>query len=192
MKYLSLLVLFTFLSLQFGFSQVKKQYLDNKNTKSTVIVKEDNASDMDILNSQFDINSIGLGQEIRIKTEKDPPKPTTLAEVPLSEIPLAEVPLTTTPKDVVTPKGGTVVRKSATWKVAKKATSKKTKKVAKKKRMPARAVALMPRTKKKPTEIYYQGVGKSSTKKVKMKKRKLVKRKKIKKRKRRKVRCFSF
>ena len=183
MKYLSLLVLLTCLSLQFGFSQVKKQYLDNTNTKSTVVVKEDNASDMDILNSQFDINSIGLGQEIRIKTEKDPPKQ-TLAEVPLAEVPLAEV-----PKDIVTPKGGIVVEKTSTRKVVKKSASKK---IVKKKRMPARAVAVMPRVKKKPTEIYYKGVGKSSTKKVKMKKRKLVKRKKIKKRKRRKVRCYSF
>ncbi len=181
MKYLSLLVLFSSLSIQFGFSQVKKQYLDNTNTKSTVVVKEDNASDMDILNSQFDINSIGLGQEIRIKTEKDPPKP-TLAEVTVAEV----------PNDIVTPKGGTVVKKTTTRKVVKKAATKKTKKVAKKKRMPARAVAVMPRVKKQPTEIYYKGIGKSSTKKLKMKKRKLVKRKKIKKRKRRKVRCYSF
>ena len=66
------------------------------------------------------------------------------------------------------------------------------KKVAKERRMPARAVATMPRTKEKPTEIYYKGIGKSSTRKVKMKKRKLVKRKKIRKRKRRKIRCYSF
>lgn len=175
MKYLSLLVLFTCLSLQFGFSQVKKQYLDNNNLKSTIVVKEDNVSDMDILNSQFDINSIGLGQEIRIKTEKDP-KP-KLAEVPLAEVPVAKVPAK---KDVTTPKGRIVVKKAAA------------KKVVKQKRMPARAVATMPRVKKKPTEIYWKGIGKSSTKKVKMKKRKLVKRKKIKKRKRRKVRCYSF
>lgn len=169
MKYLSLLVLFTFLSFQFGFSQVKKQYLDNQNTASTVVVKEDAANDMDILNSQFDINSIGMGQEIRITTENNPPKP-TLAEVPLAEV----------PQEVVTPKGGKVIKKTAA------------KKIVKQKRMPARAVATMPRVKKKPTEIYYQGIGKSSTKKLKMKKRKLVKRKKIKKRRRRKIRCYSF
>ena len=173
MKYLSLLVLFTCLSLQFGFSQVKKQFLDNKNTKSTIVIKEDAASDMDILNSQFDINSIGMGQEIRIKTQKDPPQPK--AEMPLAEVPLAEV-----SRKVLTPKGKKVVKKAAA------------KKVVKEKRMPARAVATMPRAKKKPTEIYYKGVGKSSTKKVKMKKRKLVKRKKVRKRKRRKVRCYRF
>ena len=41
-------------------------------------------------------------------------------------------------------------------------------------------------------DIYDKGIGKSSTRKVKMKKRKLVKRKKIRKRKRRKIRCYSF
>ncbi len=174
MKYLSLLVLFTCLSLQFGFSQVKKQFLDNKSSKTTVVIKEDAASDMDILNSQFDLNSIGMGQEIRITTQQDPPKQPK-AEVALAEVPLAEV-----PKKIVTPKGKKIVKKAAA------------KKVVKERRMPARAVATMPRTKEKPTEIYYKGIGKSSTKKVKMKKRKLVKRKKIRKRKRRKVRCYSF
>lgn len=194
MKYLSLLVLFTFLSFQFGISQVKKQYLDNQNLKSTVVVKEDNASDMDILNSQFDINSIGLGQEIRITTEKDP-KPTLaevpFAEVPLAEVPLAEVPLAEVPahQDEVTPKGGSIIKKTTSKRIVKKAAAKK---VVKEKRMPARAVATMPRVKKEPTEIYWKGVGKSSTKKVKMKKRKIVKRKKIKKRRYRKARCYRF
>ena len=174
MKYLSLLVLFTFFSIQFGFSQVKKQYLDNKNTASTIVVKEDAANDLDILNSQFDINSVGMGQEIRITTEKDPPQ-SSLAEVPLAEVPMAEV-----PQENLTPKGSKVIRKAAA------------KKIVKEKRMPARAVATMKRDKKKPTEIYYKGIGKSSNKSVKMKKRKLVKRKKIKKRKRRKIRCYSF
>jgi hypothetical protein len=208
MKHLSLLVLFTCLSLQFGFSQVKKQFLDNKNAKTTIVIKEDAASDMDILNYQFDLNSIGMGQEIRIKTQQDPTKQPTvevplaevpaevplaevplaevplaevpLAEVPLAEVPLAEVPLAEVPLDVLTPKGKKTVKKAAA------------KKVVKERRMPARAVATMPRTKEKPTEIYYKGIGKSSTRKVKMKKRKLVKRKKIRKRKRRKIRCYSF
>jgi hypothetical protein len=189
MKHLSLLVLFTCLSLQFGFSQVKKQFLDNKNAKTTIVIKEDAASDMDILNYQFDLNSIGMGQEIRIKTQQDPTKQPTaevplaevpLAEVPLAEVPLAEVPLAEVPLDVLTPKGKKAVKKAAA------------KKVVKERRMPARAVATMPRTKEKPTEIYYKGIGKSSTRKVKMKKRKLVKRKKIRKRKRRKIRCYSF
>lgn len=174
MKYLSLLVLFTCLSLQFGFSQVKKQFLDNKNSKTTVVIKEDAASDMDILNSQFDLNSIGMGQEIRITTQQDP------LPQPKAEEPLAEVSITEAPNKVLTPKGNKIVKKAAT------------KKVVKEKRMPARAVATMPRPKTKPTEIYYKGIGKSSTKKVKMKKRKLVKRKKIRKRKRRKVRCYRF
>lgn len=72
MKYLISLVIFTCLSLQFGFSQVKKSYVDSDHSETTVVVKEDNASDIDILNSQFDINSIGLGEVIMIKTEKEP------------------------------------------------------------------------------------------------------------------------
>ncbi|MFK8010334.1 MAG: hypothetical protein AB8H03_28530 [Saprospiraceae bacterium] len=175
MKYLSLLVLFTCLSLQFGFSQVKKQFLDNKSSKTTVVIKEDAASDMDILNSQFDLNSIGMGQEIRITTQQDPTPKQPKAEVPLAEVPLAGV-----PNEGLTPKGNKIVKKAAV------------KKVINETRMPARAVATMPRAKTKPTEIYYKGIGKSSTKKVKMKKRKLVKRKKIRKRKRRKIRCYRF
>ena len=162
-------MLFASLSIQFGFSQVKKQYLDNTNLKSTVVVKEDHVSDIDILNSQFDINSFGLGQEIRIKTEKDPPKQ-LLAEVPLAEVSLNEL----------TPKGGSVNKKTAV------------KKITKKKTLSTKAAARMPRVRKKPTEIYYKGIGKSSNKKVKMKKRKLVKRKKIKNRKYRKSRCYRF
>ncbi len=72
MKYLISLVIFTCLSLQFGFSQVKKSYVDSDHSETTVVVKEDSASDIDILNSQFDINSIGLGEVIMIKTEKEP------------------------------------------------------------------------------------------------------------------------
>lgn len=83
MKYLSLLVIFACLSLNTGFSQVKKTYIDNDFSETTVVVKEDNVSDIDILNSQFDINSVGLGEVIMIKTEKTPP----VAEVPLAEVP---------------------------------------------------------------------------------------------------------
>jgi len=178
MKYLSLLVLFTCLSLQLGFSQVKKQFLDTKNTKSTVVIKEDAANDMEILTSQFDINSFGMGQEIRITTA---PPAQPKAEVALAEVPLAEVPQTNVPAPV----SKKVVKKAAAKKVVKK-------KVVKKKRVSTKEAAKMPKVKKKPTEIYYKGIGKSSKKKVKMKKRKLVKRKKLKKRKYRKSRCFRF
>jgi hypothetical protein len=177
MKYLSFLALFTCLSFQFGFSQVKKQNFDNRNTASTIVIEKNTAKDMDILNSQFKINSIGLGQEIRITTEKDPP---TFAEVPFAEVPFAEVPFAEVPQDILTPKGGEIIKKTAA------------KEVVKEKKTPPRAVATMPRVKQKPTEIYYKGIGKSSTKKVKIKKRKLVKRKKNKRRKRRKVRCYFF
>ena len=103
MKYLSLLVSFLCLSLQFGFSQVKKQYLDNKNTASTIVIKEDKASDKDILNSQFDINSIGFEQEIRIKTENNGLKP-ILVKIPLAEVPLEGTPIVMVPKGVLAPR----------------------------------------------------------------------------------------
>jgi hypothetical protein len=192
MKYLSFLALFTCLSFQFGFSQVKKQNFDNRNTASTIVIEKNTAKDMDILNSQFKINSIGLGQEIRITTEKDPPTfaevpfvevpfvEVPFAEVPFAEVPFAEVPFAEVPQDILTPKGGEIIKKTAA------------KEVVKEKKTPPRAVATMPRVKQKPTEIYYKGIGKSSTKKVKIKKRKLVKRKKNKRRKRRKVRCYFF
>ncbi|MDG1435098.1 MAG: hypothetical protein P8Q41_13850 [Saprospiraceae bacterium] len=168
MKHLSLLVLFACLSLQLGFSQVRKQFLDDNSTRTTVVIKEDAANDMAILNSQFNLNSIGMGQEIRITTQDNPFKNSKAA------LPLAEL-----PEDIVTPKGNKILKKASV-------------KNAKGKKIAARAVATMPKTKKKPTEFYYKGIGKSSTNKVKMKKRKLVKRKKIKKRKRQKIRCYRF
>lgn len=72
MKYLSSLVIFSCLFLSSTFSQVKKQYVDADNSSTTVVVKEDNASDIDILNANFDINAFGLGEVIMIKTEKEP------------------------------------------------------------------------------------------------------------------------
>lgn len=166
MKYLSSLVIFTFLFLQSGYSQVKKQYVDNKNSTTTVVVKEDNVDDFQILNSQFDINSFGLGEVIMIKTEQ--PAPETTAEVPQEELAQAEV----------------GIPEVATKKVVKEAIQ------------PARNVAALPKAKvrKRPTENYYKGVGKSSKKKLKRKRKKRFKNKKIKKkrRKRRRVSCPSF
>ena len=146
MKYLISLVIFTCLSLQFGFSQVKKSYIDSDYSQTTVVVKEDNASDIDILNSQFDINSVGLGEVIMIKTEKEPKK----VKEALPE----------------------VAEKPAPRRVVKEATK------------PAREVAALPKARKKVSEKYFKGSGKS--KKVKKKrKRRRFKNKKFKKKKRR-------
>ena len=155
MKYLSLLVIFACLSLQSGFSQIKEQYVDGSRTSTTVVVKEDNADDFDILNSQF--SSAGMGDVIMIKTEKLTPKS-----------PDAEV----TPAEAPTPK-----------------------KVVKETTQPARKTASLPKTRKKATEVYYKGVGKSSHKKLKRTRKRRFKNRKFKKRKRRKrrkVSCYRF
>ncbi len=64
-----------------AFSQVKKQYADSTEHGTTVVVKEDGASDIDILNSYGDIYS--MGDVIRITTEAEPP--TSAIEQPAEE-----------------------------------------------------------------------------------------------------------
>ena len=54
-----------------AFSQVRKQYADSTEHGTTVVVKEDGASDLDILNSYGD--SYSMGDVIRITTEAEPP-----------------------------------------------------------------------------------------------------------------------
>jgi len=167
MKYLSLLVLITCLAIQSSFAQVKKQYLDSQNTSTTVVVKENSANDLEILNSQFDINNVGMGQVIRIKTEVDK-KPNTetvpMAEVPNVILAQAEVPIVEEP---ATPKK--VIEKKAVE--TPKVSTTKTK------------------VRKKATTVHYSGIGKA--KKVKTKRKKLKKRK-FKKRKRRRSSCPRF
>ena len=61
---------------QSAISQVKKQFKDEIFAQTTVIVKEDDANDDDILNG-LDLDDIGMGEQIRITTELE--KPTTKA-----------------------------------------------------------------------------------------------------------------
>jgi len=53
-------------------AQVKDQYQDKSNG-TTIVVKEDAANDMDILNDQFDLDDVGMHQVIRITTREEIP-----------------------------------------------------------------------------------------------------------------------
>jgi hypothetical protein len=57
-------------------AQVKDTYQDQSNALTTIVVKEDSASDMAILQQQFDLDEIGMHQVIRITTRPQiTPKP---------------------------------------------------------------------------------------------------------------------
>ena len=64
---LTLVVLFTINSL--GISQVKKQYQDTVHKSTTVVIKEDGANDLDILNSQFNLDDYAVNEQIKITTD---------------------------------------------------------------------------------------------------------------------------
>ncbi len=57
------------------YGQIKDQYTDEKDALTTVVVKEDAANDMDILNDQFDLDEVGMHQVIRITTREELPAP---------------------------------------------------------------------------------------------------------------------
>jgi hypothetical protein len=52
-------------------AQVKDTYQDQANALTTIVVKEDSASDLDILQQQFDLDQIGMHQVIRITTRQE-------------------------------------------------------------------------------------------------------------------------
>ncbi|MEM6965329.1 MAG: hypothetical protein AAF573_11220 [Bacteroidota bacterium] len=192
MKYLLALVIFVCLSISSIFSQVKRQYVDQENTTTTVVVKENNVSDVQILNSQFNLNSVGMGEVIKIKTENLQPK--GAAEVPQAEVPQAEVPLAEVPQAEIpmaeVPVSQVVQAESPKPIIAPPPTS--VPQVIKNTTTPNPKVVSPPRAQQKSTEIYYQGTGSYGNRKLKMKKRKVKKRKKIKKRRKRKITCPSF
>jgi hypothetical protein len=64
---LTLIVLFTINSL--GISQVKKQYQDKVHKSTTVVIKEDGANDLDILNTQFNLDDYAVNEQIKITTD---------------------------------------------------------------------------------------------------------------------------
>jgi len=72
--FLTLMVLFTVDSVVM--SQVKKQYRDNVDKSTTVVIKEDGANDLDILNNQFNIDDYAINEQIKITTDQSmPPAP---------------------------------------------------------------------------------------------------------------------
>lgn len=77
-----------------AFSQVKTQYADSTEHGTTVVVKEDGASDLDILNSYGD--NYSMGDVIRITTDMVPP-PTSSIKQPEEPLVLTQ---TATTKEV--------------------------------------------------------------------------------------------
>jgi len=65
--FLTLIVLFVVDSV--AISQVKKQYRDDVHKSTTVVIKEDGANDLDILN-QFDLNDYKVNEQIKITTDQ--------------------------------------------------------------------------------------------------------------------------
>ena len=201
MKNLSLSLILVCFTLQFGFSQtnsdnVKRQYIDKVNTETTVVVKQDNASDMDVLNRQFNLNDVSMGEVIFIKTEDlAPAKPkaerTSFSQmVQESSKPSRTVATQPVVKETPTAQPSvasttTVVRKSSRAASARPQLRSKTStpKTTKSRTIAKKSVA--PPAKR---ASRYKGTG--TLKRVKTKRVKLKKRKRVKRGRRNK--CFSF
>lgn len=82
----TLLVMAIIVSYQLSYAQVTRQYQDQDFSETTVVIKDDKAtSDMDVLNSYFDIDNVGVGQIIRITTENAPPKTPEAPKAPVEQ-----------------------------------------------------------------------------------------------------------
>ena len=98
-------------------AQVKKQFQDSTDALTTVVIKDEGASDLDILNDQFDLDDMGMHQVIRITTEGD-----MVVDEPTPSVP--EFKKVEEPKaEVVVAQAETVVAKKVV-KQAKKVTEK--------------------------------------------------------------------
>ncbi len=94
-------LLFLFASQISTAQQVKRQYQDDTFAETTVVIKEQAASsDMDILNENFDMDDVGMGQVFRITTETDrkTPEMAAIEEAPVAHLP---APVEATPTPVV-------------------------------------------------------------------------------------------
>ncbi len=74
---LTLIVLFTIDSVAMG--QIKKQYRDEVHKSTTVVIKEDGANDLDILNSQFNLDDYKVNEQIKITTDQPLPAASILS-----------------------------------------------------------------------------------------------------------------
>ncbi len=78
-------------------AQVKDTYKDKSNEMTTVVVKEDTADDMDILNDQFDLDNVGMHQVIRITTREEATAKVVTEDPPSQEITNAQLMVTSEP-----------------------------------------------------------------------------------------------
>ncbi len=69
MKNLTFLLVVMLTGLSTLQAQIKRQYQDENHRNQTVVVKDGDMSDMDILNSQFNLDDYSLGDVIMITTE---------------------------------------------------------------------------------------------------------------------------
>ncbi len=74
-----LAIMFLHLSAQ---AQIIKQVEDSSDGLTTVVIKEENESDIDILNSQFDLEEMGMHQVVRITTGGNAVVDTPTPQVP--------------------------------------------------------------------------------------------------------------
>ncbi|MEM9823278.1 MAG: hypothetical protein AAF985_19510 [Bacteroidota bacterium] len=99
---ISTLILFV-LATQLTFAQVKRAYQDEVFSQTTIIVKQDQASDREVLD-EYDLDDIGMDQVIRITTEDIAAvqKPTQNANAP-TEVKLAANTTINTKTELVLP-----------------------------------------------------------------------------------------
>ena len=201
MKNLSLILILVGLALQIGFSQttsttnVKRQYHDTSNAATTVVVKESNANDMDVLNSQFNINDVSMGEVIYIKTENLAPSKPKSERTSFQDMGKeANVATTSTTVQESTKPARTVATQPVEQKsTVKAATSSRAKsarpqmRAAKKTAPKAKTTKAVAKPEAKKAQKYF-GVG--TSRKVKTKKKRLKKRKRVRRSSRNK--CFSF
>ena len=71
--------------------QIKRQYQDDTYAETTVVIKDDkHTDDMELLNANFDLDDVAVGDVIRITTENIVPQEEQEAEPIVVEIPEQE------------------------------------------------------------------------------------------------------
>ena len=66
-------------------AQVKQTYQDEVFRQTTVVIKEDEATDVDVLNQNFDLEDVGMHQQIRITTAHSQTE-TATAKAPVQDL----------------------------------------------------------------------------------------------------------
>lgn len=196
MKYLTLVLALVFLTVGITEAQVKRQYRNTESNKTVMVIKQDgNAqSDIDILNSQFDLANVSMNDEVMITTEQfELLQQQSTAEQEVTETSTAEVPAkviaatTATPEITETPEEAPIVEATPVVQtVSKSNTMAQSSTVDANNRTSTASVA-----KSNSRASSTSSVNRSSFKKKKKSKRvRLKKRKKV--RKRKFSSCYSF